>query len=134
MGASERSLKSAIFVLKFGFGLFFCSFGLFLFNGQHPYGTGIVSLGFLIIGSFFLSVARVKPDGNVLKYRRWFRWQAVPYSEISECGESWVFGYVRFHRYVPPWGRIYFARANASDSLFGLDKQVIATIRSKANI
>jgi hypothetical protein len=134
MGASERSLNNALFVFKFGFGLFSCWSGLFLFNRQHPLATGIISLGFIVAGIFFLSVARVKPEGNVLKYRRWFRWKAIPFSEIRECGEFWVFGYVRISRYVLPWGSIYFARANSSDSLFGLDKEVISTIRSRAHI
>jgi|SRR5579872_439162 len=134
MVASERSLNNALFVFKFGFGLFFCWFGLFTFNYKHPVGTGIVSLGLMVVGIFFLSVARVKPEGNALKYRRWFHWKAIPYSEIRECGESWVFGYVKIRRYVLPWGSIFFARANSSDSLFGLDKEVISTIRSRAHI
>jgi hypothetical protein len=134
MAASERSLTNALLVSKFGFGLFSCCFGLLLFNTQHPLGTGIVSLGFIVGGFFFLSVARVKAEGNVLKYRRWFSWKEIPYSEIRECGESWVFGYVRIGRYIFPWGSIFFARPNSSDSLFGLDKEVISTIRSRAHI
>ena len=134
MGARETSLNNAIFVFKYGFGLFFCGLGLFLFNEQHPYGTGLVCLSFLTLGAFFLSVTRVRLEGTEVKYRRWLRWHGLPYSEIRECGESWVYGYIRPRRFAFPWGSIYFVRPNASDSLFGLDKEMISAIRTKANI
>lgn len=134
MGARERSLSNAAFVFKYGFGVGFCLFGLFIFNREHPDATGLISLAFLVPAVFFLSVARVEPGHKELKYRRWFHWRAIPYSEIANCGESWVFGYIglRYARF--PWRRVYFVRANAADSLFGLDKTVISTIRAKANL
>jgi hypothetical protein len=134
MGAHEESLKMATLVGKYYFGLFFCGLSLFLFNKEHPYFTGLLSLGFLVLGIVFLSVGQVQSQGSALKYRRWFRWHEVPYSEVRECGEAWVYGYVRLRQYVFPWGRVYFVRANSSDSLFGLDTKVITSIRSKANI
>ncbi len=134
MGASETSLNSAALVFKYYFGLGFCALAMFLFNRQHPYGTGVICLGFFILGTFFLSVARVRLEGTEIEYRRWFRWHAVSYSEIRECGESWVFGSIKFRQYVFPWGRIYFVRPYSSDSLFGWDKEIISTIRSKAHI
>ena len=133
MGARENSLKNATFVCK-GLGLGFCAFGLLLFNGEHPYATGLISLGFLLLGSFFLSVARVEPGNKAVKYRRWFGWREVPYSEIVDCGESWVFGYVKFGHSRFAWRTMYFVRAYASDSLFGLDRTVVSTIRAKANL
>jgi hypothetical protein len=81
MGARETSLNNATFIHKYGFGLGFCGMAVFLFNREHPYGTGFVCLGFFILGAFFLSVGRVQPEKNALKYRRWFRWHAVSYSE-----------------------------------------------------
>jgi hypothetical protein len=133
MGARETSLNTAALVNNW-LGLFCCGFGLFLFNVQHPYGTGLVCLGFFVLGAFFLSVARIKLEGTEVKYRRWLRWHALPYSQIRDCGESWVYGYIRPRQFAFPWGRIYFVRPNASDSLFGLDKEMISAIRSKANI
>jgi hypothetical protein len=134
MGARETSLNTATLVFKYWFGLFFCGFSLLLFNRQHPYGTGLVCLGFIALGVFFLSVTRVRLEGNEVMYRRWIRWRALPYSEIRECGESWVYGYIKTRRFVLPWGRIYFVRPKSSDSLFGLDREIISTIRFKANI
>ncbi len=134
MAAREASLNNALFVSKYGFGVFFCLFGLLLFNKQHPYGTGFICLGFIILGAFFLSVARVKPEKEVLKYRIWFRWHTVSYSEILECDATWVFGYIKIRRYLLPWGKIYFARPQAADSLFGWDKEIISSIRSRAGI
>jgi len=134
MSARERSLSNAAVVFKYYFGLGFCLFGLFIFNREHPYATGLISLAFLLLAAFFLSVARVEPGSKELKYRRWLCWRAVSYSEIADCGESWVYGYIRLRHARFPWRTIYFVRANASDSLFGLDKTVISTIRAKANL
>jgi hypothetical protein len=134
MGAREGNLNLNVFLLKYCLGLWSWGAGLFLFNRQHPYVTGLTCFGFLVLGAFFLSVARVLPEKNELKYRRGFRWHAVSYSEIRECSESWVFGSVKLRHYLFPWGRIYFARPSAPDSLFGLDKEVISTIRSRAHI
>ena len=134
MGARERSLNNAEAVFKYANGFFFSVFGLFVFNREHPVGTGVVTLGFLLLGAFFLSVTRVEPCTKELKYRRWFRWRAVPYSEIVDCGESWVYGYIRLRDLHFPSRTIYFVRASASDSLFGLDKTVISTIRARANL
>jgi hypothetical protein len=134
MSARETSLRNAILVSKYWFGLFCCGLGLFLFNRQHPYFKGFVSLCFITLGAFFLSVTRIKLEDKEVKYRRWIRWHEVPCSEIRECGESWVYGYIKTSQFAFPWGRIYFVRPNASDSLFGLDKEMISTIRLRANI
>lgn len=133
MSPHKASLTNA-WIVKNLFGLFFCGLGLFIFNKEHPYATGVVCLGFLIFGFFFLSVARVQPENEKLKYQSWFRWHAVSYAEIEECGEAWVYGYIRLRHYAFPWGKIYFVRASASDSLFGLDKAVISTIHSKSHL
>jgi hypothetical protein len=133
MSAYETSLKNFIF-LAYAAGLFLCLFGVVFFTKEHPFASGCVSLVFILIGTFFLSVARVKPESEVLKYRIWFRWRSIPYSEVVDCGESWVFGYVKGRSFLRPWGKIYFARGYADDSLFGLDKKVISAIRKKAGI
>jgi hypothetical protein len=108
--------------------------GLFLFNSAHLYASAFVALGFFVLGFFFVSVARVKPEKEVVKYRRWLRWRVVSYTEIRECGESWVYGYIRLRQYAFPFGRIYFLRPHSSDSLFGWDKEIISTIRARAQI
>jgi hypothetical protein len=124
MGARERSLRNAVVVFKYYFGLGFCLFGLFILYREHPYASGLISVAFLLLAVFFLSVALVEPSNHELKYRRWFRWQVVSYSEIADCGEPWVYGYIRLRHSRFPWRTIYFVRANASDSLFGLDKTI----------
>jgi hypothetical protein len=134
MNASEDSVKGATFVFKYAFGLSFYGMGLLLFNREHRYASALISLPFFILGFFFLTVARLKVETAGVKYRRWFRWRAVSYSEICDCGESWVYGYIRTRQYVLPWGRIYFVRPHSSDSFFGWDKEVISVVRVKAHI
>jgi len=134
MGARETSLSNAAVLFKYYFGLGFCLFGLFIFKREHPYATGLITLAFLLLAAFFLSVARLEPGNKELKYRRWLSWRAVSYSEIADCGASWVYGYIRLRHSRFPWRTIYFVRANTSDSLFGLDKTVISKIRAKANL
>jgi hypothetical protein len=133
MGARDASLNLAI-VLNYGFGLFFSGVGILIFTRAHPAASGFISAGFFGLGYFFLSVARVKLERREIKYRRFFRWHAIAYTDVRECGESWVFGYIRPHRYAFPWGSIYFARPTSSDSLFGYDREIITDIRSRANI
>jgi hypothetical protein len=132
--AYETSLKNAVFVFKYGFGFFLVLFGLAVFNKQHPYGTEFICLGFIIVGTFFLSVARVMPEREVLKYRNWFCWHTVSYSEIQDCGESWILGYIKCRHYLLPWGKIYSVRGYADDPFFGLDKKIISSICNKAGI
>jgi hypothetical protein len=133
MSAYETSLKNSIFH-AYPMGLIFCLFGVLFFTTERPFASGCITLVFVLIGTFFLSVARVKPETEVLKYRVWFRWHSLPYSEVVDCGESWVFGYVKGRSFLSPWGKIYFARGYADDSLFGLDKKVISSLRKKAGI
>jgi len=134
MDAREYSLKNAVYVFKYGFGLGCFAFGLACFSRQHPYATGMISLCLFILATFFLSVVRVRLEGNEIRYRRWFRWHGLKYSEIRECGESWVYGYIRPRTYAIPWGRIYFARPQSPDSLFRWDNEIISTIRTNAHI
>jgi hypothetical protein len=134
MDARETSLRNATFVFKYCFGVGFCAFGASIFNREHAYATGLVSLEFFVIGTFFLSVAQVQAGRVELKYRRWLHWRSVPYSEVLDCGEAWVFGYVRLRRHAFPWQRIHFVRPYASSSLFGWDKAIISSIRSKAQL
>jgi hypothetical protein len=134
MAAYETSLRNAIVVFKYAFGLGFFGVGVFVFNSEHPYATGLLSLALFAVGTFFLSVAKIQWGNDELRYRRWFRWRGVSYSEIVECGESWVFGYIKCRRYLFPWGKIYFARGYSDESLFGWDKKVISSIRNRAGI
>jgi hypothetical protein len=134
MNAREHSLNNAIFVSKYGFGVGFAGIGLFLINQEHPFLTGAVASGFFFLSSFFLSVRRVRAEAKTLKYKTFFRWHSIPYSEVRECGSTWVFGYVTLRHYVFPWGSVYFARPMASDSLFGYDLELISIIRSRAHL
>jgi hypothetical protein len=69
VAAQQTSFSSTLLVFKYGFGFSFCLFGLLLLNLQHPYVTGPICLGFIVVGAFFLSVAVVKPGKEVLSYR-----------------------------------------------------------------
>jgi len=86
------------------------------------------------MGSLSLSVSRVRLETDGIEFRRWFRWRTASYSEIKECGESGIFGYIKLRHYVFPLGCIYFARPYSSDSLFSLDKEMISSIRSRAQL
>ena len=116
---------------KYFYGLFFFAFGFALLNKQHPIFTGLFSLPFFALSTFFLTLTRVKPEPDVIKYRRFFRWSALPYEEIVECRKWWVLGFIVFRRKILPWGRVYFVR-----QLSGIrwDIEMIRFIRSKAHL
>jgi hypothetical protein len=132
MPARERSISEAI-LGKYFSGMLLLAAGLGIFDRSHLV-TGFISVGLFILGAFFLSVAQVKPMDHAVRYQRWRSWRTVPYSEIQECGEWWMYGYIRLHHYVFPWDRIYFLRARSSDSMFGLDKEIISAIRKKSHV
>jgi|SRR5580704_12085242 hypothetical protein len=74
MAARETSLNNALLVYIYGFGLGICGFGFFFFNVAHPLASGVITLGFIAIGRFFLTVGRVKPGKGEIEYRRLLRW------------------------------------------------------------
>lgn len=64
-------------------------------------------------GLFSLTAAEVRMSKDSLMYRRFLRWNAVAYSDITECRLClWaVYGSLRFKRSVKPWGKVYFITA-----------------------
>lgn len=134
MSAREHSLTASLLIYKYVFGTAFIGSGILLFRTAHPLISGPMGIILCVLGCFFLSVARVKLEHSEVRYRRFFRWYSISYSEIRECGENWVFGYIRPHHYAVPWGSIYFARPDSSDSLFSFDREIIDAIRAKSRI
>lgn len=65
---------------------------------------------FLIAAFFGASLAIVELRGEVLRYRRLFKWTIIPENEIVsarvECPP--VIGSLRLKRFLFPWGRLYF--------------------------
>ena len=132
MDARERSLNIA-FISNYVGGIFLAGLSVAIFVGWHDYFGTMFGFGILTTSFFLLTVARVKLEDGHLTYQRWWRKHSVPCSEIVACGEDTMFGYVRLRRYVFPWGRIYFARAQSSDSLLGWDKHLVSAIREKTH-
>jgi hypothetical protein len=71
----------------------------------------LFALPFIIAALFWASIAILEVRGGVLRYRRFFKWTIVRSEEIKGAGVVWhpFIGYIRFDRYVFPWGRLYFA-------------------------
>lgn len=59
---------------------------------------------------FYMSLAIVRLDNGVLRYRRFLAWTTLPRGEILSGGTSWhpLIGYIRLKHLVFPWGRLYF--------------------------
>jgi len=121
---SLRSVSEKLTCWLLWNGVFLVALWVVLFTPTHPYSSGLISLAFVILGTFFLTVAHVRPEREVLKYKIWFWRRAIPYHEILECDESWVFGYVKCRSYLFPWGKLYFVRGYADDTLFGWDRKI----------
>lgn len=65
----------------------------------------------LIAGAaFLLSLAEVRAEAGVLRYRRFLRWKEIGYDEISKCGTAWppFVGFLKLQDFILPWGRVYF--------------------------
>ena len=126
------------FGMKLG-GIGFLAAGVTLVNKDHPIATGFLAVLLLVGGLFLTTIATVRPEGNVLRYRRFLftPWQSIAYSEIRECGSDWVLGYLKLRRFAFPWGRLYFFRPFApfsGHSTLGWDNELIELISARAGL
>jgi hypothetical protein len=112
-------------------GLLMLGFPFILLSAKFRIPNMLISIPFLIGSFFFLTVAQVQPSGDHVRYRRFRRWKIIKYSEIQSCGTSWIFGYLRTSRFLPPWGTLYFTRDQVGLSW---DSEAIAEITRKANL
>ncbi len=75
-------------------------------------GSLLLVLPFVLWGTFNLTIAQVRADEHGVRYRRFWRWKEVPYSDIVRCRFSLFppgLPYLKRRRFTPPWGSIYFA-------------------------
>ena len=84
--------------------LLFLACPLFL-NQERPLSI-IVSAILVIGGLLLLSLTRIKPEAEVMKYRRFFHWKSEPYSEITGCSTFWILGLISTKRYIFPLGLV----------------------------
>ena len=118
-----RSSPSNVFLMKFWAPLLLIVGMIGVFGDHLLSGSMLLSLPLLILALFQLSLAQMELRNNVLRYRRLVRWHTIPRDEIAASGVVWpgFMGYVRFHRYFPPFGLLYFVLdANSDDSPFRL--------------
>jgi hypothetical protein len=92
--------------------------------GDHLFSGGmLLSLPLLTLAVFQLSLAQMELRNNVVRYRRLVKWHTISRSELAASGVVWpgFIGYVRFRRYFPPFGLLYFVLdANSDDNPFRL--------------
>lgn len=106
-----RTKGNNLFLVKFWFPLILLA-GVFGVSGWNLSIRRLVfDLPLLIAALFGMSIASVEVCGDVIRYRRFFKWTTVRHEEVSGAGAVWApfFGYLRLNRFVFPWGRIYFA-------------------------
>jgi predicted ABC-type exoprotein transport system permease subunit len=103
------------------------------FNEEHPL-SAIVCMFLLILSLMFMSLTRIKPEAEVVRYRRFFRWQAIPYTEVIACDTFWILGSIRSKRHIFPWGRIYFVLPRGGQEDYRWDKGIISFMRRKAGL
>jgi hypothetical protein len=111
--------------------LLFATFSFF--NREYPL-SGIVCVLFLTMSFAMMSLTRIKPEAEVVKYRRFFQWRPIPYSEIPKCGQFWILGFIRAKEYISPWGKIYFMLPRDRQYDYRWDREIITFIRSKASL
>lgn len=116
------------FVMSF---LLFFAAPLFL-DRERPLSVVVVAI-FVTGGFFFLSLTRVKPEADVIKYRRFFQWQPIPYSEISGCSTFWILGFISTRRYIFPLGVIVFVLPRDRENDYRWDKEIVLFLRNKAH-
>ena len=109
--------------------LLFLASPLFL-NKERPLSL-IISAIFVIGGLLLLSLTRIKPEAEVLKYRRLFRWRSETYSEITGCSTFWILGCISTRRYIFPLGLIVFVLPREKEQDYRWDREIVLFIRNK---
>ena len=71
----------------------------------------LLTLPFVIAAVFAVSIAILEVRNGGLRYKRFLRWRPIQEGEIVTAGVMWngFIGYLQLRRFVPPWGRLYFA-------------------------
>ena len=113
--------------------------GVCLFVGfnsyNHEHSLSIfVSILFFTLGLAMLSLTRIKPEPESLKYRRFFQWKKLAYSEIEQCAAFWVLGFVRPKHWIFPSGSIWFHLPRDRKYDWRWDHGIISFIRRKAGL
>jgi hypothetical protein len=51
----------------------------------------VMAVPLVLIGIFFLVVpGQLRPDGDTLCYRKWFRWQTFPFGQVEEISKAFL--------------------------------------------
>lgn len=104
-----RSHSGGVSLFKFWYALIAFTWAIGL--GTSPPARIVLVVPLVLWGIFCVTVAEVRADERVLRYRRFLKWTQIPYEHIRQCKNSWIPGlaYLRLARFIPPWGKVYFA-------------------------
>lgn len=136
MHPEQQNLQSDIvniIIYKYFAGAMWLGLAVYWSFDARPFVWGrlAIIIPFLLMSLFHFSLALVRVRNGALHYRRYLKWIAVQKSEIAKSGIFFAFGYFRFHRFVFPWGRIYFIpdqESGARSSIRG-DRGVFRLLR-----
>lgn len=105
-----RSHKGMSANTKFYVPMILIAFSIGMLYGGFTSRRLLVICPALVAAFFFLSVADLKVADGVLRYRRFLKWMPIESGEVRSSGVAWpgVIGYIRLHRYLVPWGKLYF--------------------------
>jgi hypothetical protein len=115
MGPTPRTNHEMFFVMKYFLPLvLFGASGALLASGHPSFSVWAsripLQIPFVLWGIFLLTLAEIHLTENYLEYRRFFKWQRIPYSEIRQARDSLHpgLGWITLNRFVFPWSRMYF--------------------------
>jgi hypothetical protein len=103
-----RSDLFNVFLLKVVGPAFCVVVSLLLISGYFPGWNLLHASPFLIAAWFGASLAIVEVRGDVLRYRRLFKWTIIPEGDIVSARVVLGVGSMRLKRFLFPWGRLYF--------------------------
>ena len=106
----HRSDPIGVFFVKLAGPAFCLVVSLSIIGKNFPHFDWLFTSLFLIAGLFGASLAIVELRGDVLRYRRLFKWTVVPPHDIVTARAVLppLIGSMRLKRFVFPWGRLYF--------------------------
>ncbi len=115
MTSIAKTDREMFFLMKYLLPLLlFVGSSALLFSGHPTFAVvahrAPLQIPFILWGVFLMTLAEVKLADHHLEYRRFLKWQQVPYSQIRRPTNSVHpgIGCIALDRFLLPWGRIYF--------------------------
>lgn len=105
-----RSAAVTVFIVKYFGSLIWVAVALGVFTADFPTWRSVFTIVPILLATFHASLAVVEVRDGVIRYRRIYKWDEIPPSELLSAKIVWppFIGSIKLKKFFFPWGRLYF--------------------------